>query len=125
MNQVNGAGDTGPLAGWAIVQAHGMILIGKLSLFGGDSLSPVFELRPMMGDRGIGHLIVPVWLLGVDRLDIPKDAISHPCEMLSRRQRVALLQATQQAEAMTAAMRAAESGITLAPEHALRGLRKP
>ena len=118
--------DTGPLAGWAIVQSNGMTLIGRLPLANGPvDLSPVYELKPAMSERGIGHLVVPMWLVGVDLISIPSGAIVHPCEELSRSQRVHLHRAVQQGEQVSAAMRAQESGVVLAPESALRGLGKP
>lgn len=134
--------DTGPLAGWAIVQSNGLTLIGRLvdghdpvrgvsgQVLGtmareGGALSPVYELKPAMSERGIGHLVVPMWLVGVDSISIPSGAIVHPCEELSRSQRVHLHRAVQQGEQMSAAMRAQESGVVLAPESALRGLGKP
>jgi hypothetical protein len=119
--------DTGPLAGWAIVQASGLTLIGRLPLANGPvDLSPVYELRPMLDpQRGIAHMVLPVWLLGVDSISIPSGAIVHPCEELSRSQRVHLHRAVQQGEQVSAAMRAQESGVVLAPESALRGLGKP
>ena len=119
--------DTGPLAGWAIVQSNGMTLIGRLPLANGPvDLSPVYELRPMLDpQRGIAHMVLPVWLLGVDSISIPSGAIVHPCEELSRSQRVHLHRAVQHGEQVSAAMRAQESGVVLAPESALRGLGKP
>ena len=108
---MNDASDTGPLAGWVIVQAQGMTLIGRAQR---RALRPVFELKPVMSDRGIGHMVVPVWLLGVDELETPAGAIVHPCEELTRSQRVHLLKSVQQAEEMSATMRAQDAGITLA-----------
>lgn len=110
---MNDASDTGPLAGWVIVQAQGMTLIGR-SWSAHKVLRPVFELKPVMSDRGIGHMVVPVWLLGVDELETPAGAIVHPCEELTRSQRVHLLKSVQQAEELSATMRAQDAGITLA-----------
>lgn len=129
---MNGASD-GPLAGWAIVQTNGLTLIGcvgrakttrkVLNASGqtlgtqttdADVLSPVYELRVMMSDNGFGHMVLPVWMMGADSLEVPSGAIVHPCEDLSRQQRVHLLRGVQKAEQMRATMRAEESGLTLA-----------
>ena len=138
MNAQSNGQDSGPLAGWAIVASNGLTLIGRVRrasvdnqgdhILGSnaDMLSPVYELRPMLDpQRGIAHVVLPVWLLGVDSIEVPMGAIVHPCEEMTRQQRVHLLRAVQQAEQMTAAMHAQESGVVLAPESALRGLGKP
>ena len=113
-----------PLAGWAIVQAHGLTLIGKLQ---GESLSPVYELKPQMGQQGVGHLVVPVWLLGIREAALPVGCLVERCENFSPMLRRHLNKAVEEAERMVELMRAHDSGIVIAkpemPTDAVRVVR--
>jgi hypothetical protein len=106
----------GPLAGWQVVQAHGLTLIGRKHTVR-PALTPVYELRAMLGERGIGHMVLPVWLLGIREFEIPDGAIIEECSEFSASQREHLWGAVQRCEEMIAQMRAAESGIVLAGEN--------
>ena len=105
-----------PLAGWAIVQSHGMTLIGKRDK---DVLCPVYELKPTMGMTAqglqIAHVAVPVWLLGLRELLLPEDVVAVATESFSPRQRRDLLKAVQQADELQKQMRAQDSGLVLVP----------
>ena len=117
--------DTGPLAGWAIVQANGLTLIGRMKL-DGARLSPVFELKPQMamGQQGmqIAHVALPVWLLGVEELEIPQGAIIESIGSFTREQRVRLHHACEQATQLPEQMRNEGSRVVLAPANALKGI---
>ena len=104
--------DDGPLSGWVICQAHGVTLIGRGV---GAALAPVYELRPIMGQQGFGHMALPVWLLGIREFAIPPGAIVERIESFSRPQREHLAVAVERAEQLQAQMSAAESGIVIAP----------
>ena len=126
--------DDGPLAGWAIVQSNGLTLIGKvvasppmLMVTGPRSgevvsycrLAPVFEMKTniMQGPRGENvavHPCFPVWLLGVQEIDVPDGAIVVPVESLHKTDRRGLAKFVEQAEQMMRALRAEQSGITVA-----------
>ena len=103
--------DDVPLEGWAIVQAHGLTLIGKLQ---GESLSPVYELKPQMGQQGVGHLVVPVWLLGIREAALPVGCLVERCENFSPMLRRHLNKAVEEAERMVELMRAHDAGIVIA-----------
>lgn len=112
-----------PLAGWAIVQVHGMTLIGKVcapSGMGAQSqrLSPVYELKPQIASdhQGVhvGHLAVPVWLLGLTEVEIPVGALVEPLEAFAPRIRESLQKVVNAAEEMAVMLRAEASGITVA-----------
>ena len=126
--------DDGPLAGWAIVQSNGLTLIGKvvasppmLMVTGPRSgevvshyrLAPVFEMKTniMQGPRGENvavHPCFPVWLLGVQEIDIPDGAIVVPVESLHATDRRGLAKFVEQAEEMMRGLRAEQSGIKVA-----------
>ena len=115
--------DDGPLAGWAIVQSNGLTLIGKVvrsvPCQDHEKLSPVFEMKTniMQGPRGENvavHPCFPVWLLGVQEIDIPDGAIVVPVESLHKTDRRGLAKFVEQAEQMMRALRAEQSGITVA-----------
>ena len=105
-----------PLAGWAIVQTNGLTLIGRL--VGGTLLSPVYELKPQMAatQQGIqiGHLAVPVWLLGLRDVALPSGCLVERLEEFSPRIRRSLAQSVQAAEDMANMLRAEETGIVIA-----------
>lgn len=126
-----------PLAGWAIVQTNGLTLIGKLvtipkvalDVLGKEvghtrsvgeqpnALSPVYELKPQMAPTQegiqIGHLAVPVWLLGLKSVELPIGCLVERLEEFSPRIRRSLAQAVSAAEEMATMLRADESSITL------------
>lgn len=120
---LNGA-DSAPLAGWAIVIAHGQTMIGKCA--GVRSLSPVFALtcvmqmvqpdprRPpqLMTVRQVTPLLT---FPTVREIDVPSGAIVVPIEQLSRQERVELARSVDSCEQLILAMRAQESGISIAP----------
>lgn len=110
------SGGGGPLAGWVIAQAHGLLLIGRRS---GRVLGPVFELRAQMqhGPRGIGvqHVALPVWLLGVPSLELPADALAVEVESFSTDQRARLHLACQQAAELAGALRGEEARVMVVP----------
>ena len=127
--------DDGPLVGWAIVQSNGLTLIGKVAppiwvrhmgeaeprrLDGQPTkLSPVFEMKTniMQGPRGENvavHPCFPVWLLGVQEIDIPDGAIVVPVESLHATDRRGLAKFVEQAEEMMRGLRAEQSGIKVA-----------
>lgn len=126
--------DDGPLAGWAIVQSNGLTLIGKVvasppmlmvtgprrgEVVSHCRLAPVFEMKTniMQGPRGENvavHPCFPVWLLGVQEIDVPDGAIVVPVESLHKTDRRGLAKFVEQAEQMMRALRAEQSGITVA-----------
>jgi hypothetical protein len=132
--QSNGA-DTGPLAGWAVVQSQGLTLIGRATsgkLTGtGHYLRPVYELKPQMamGERGmqLAHVALPVWLLGVPEWEIADSDHVTPCESFTREQRQRLHAACDGAAQLQEQMRQEGARVQLAPASALAGIagRKP
>ena len=129
MNAQSNGRDDGPLAGWAIVQAQGLTVIGRCSLpmHGVERvLAPVFELKPQMAmspqGMQLAHVALPVWLLGIREFEIPQGAIVEACESFTREQRVRLHAAVQQAEAMQEQFRNEGARVVVAPANALRGL---
>lgn len=120
---MNGVGNgQAPLAGWAVVQSQGLTLIGRMHM-SRPVLAPVFELKALMGQHGMGHLVLPVWLLGIDEFAIPDGAIVEHCESFSIKAREHLWQEVQNGQCLIDQMRAAESGVVLAPAGALRGIK--
>ena len=119
--------DDGPLAGWAIVQAQGMTLIGRLRGANGPAiLSPVFELKPQMamGQQGmqLAHVALPVWLLGIREMELPQGAICEPCENFTPEQRKRLHASCQGASELQEQMKNEGARVVLAPANALAGL---
>jgi hypothetical protein len=136
---INGR-DTAPLAGWVIAQVHGVALIGEmrkrpiptevLSKTGvvigftpgphGEYLSPVFEMKPNIvqvdraGNQAAIHPCFPLWLLGVEEIDLPAGALVFPVEKLHPRERKELVDFVKNAEETMKAMKLAHSGISLA-----------
>ena len=115
--------DDGPLDGWAIVQSNGLTLIGKVvrsvPCQDHEKLSPVFEMKTniIQGPRGENvavHPCFPVWLLGVQQIDIPDGAIVVPVESLHATDRRGLAKFVEQAEEMMRGLRAEQSGIKVA-----------
>jgi hypothetical protein len=110
---------TADMAGWAVVQAHGLTLVGKVATDGLHELRPVYELKPQMqqtnGGLAVAHVALPVWLLGVDALTLPLDAIVVTCERLTRPQRAHLRAAVELAEQIQRQSRAEASGLVVAP----------
>ena len=109
--------DAGPLAGWAVVQAHGLTLIGRRTGTG-DRLAPVYELKPQMGMSNQGmqlaHVVIPIWLLGIDSFDIPTGAIVEPCESFTREQRKRLHEACVAAGELQASFKQEGARVMLA-----------
>ena len=101
-----------PLAGWAIAQVHGMTLIGKLTQTG---LSPVYELRPSMGQDPrsgslqIAHPAMPVWLLGLKEIELPSGCLLEPVERFSLAQRKSLLESVKFADGLQSKLKLQES----------------
>ena len=116
-----GAG--GPMEGWVIVQSNGLTLIGRMgeATDEGYRLSPVYEMKPAMrpsrDGRGVEvtHTCVPVWLLGLESIDVPLEAIVVACESLSRPQRAMLAQYVAQAAEIQESQKRAESPVLLVP----------
>ena len=104
----------GPLAGWAVVQCHGLTMIGRY-LSEIDTLGPVYELKPQLTSTSVGHAVFPMFLLGVKEIKIPADALIVRCEELSQEQRVRLLNGCQAAAEMTKAFQGDGSSIVVAP----------
>lgn len=125
---LNGA-DTGPLAGWSIVCVQGHTLIGKFDIgrFDGiQHLDPAFALTCVMqmvqpDPRQAPQLmtmrqVTPFLTFpSIRTIDVPLDAIVIPIETLSRKERVELARSVDSCEQLIMAMRAQESGITVAP----------
>ena len=120
---LNGA-DTGPLAGWSIVCVQGYTLIGKVSSL--DWLDPAFALTCVMqmvqpDPRQAPQLmtmrqVTPFLTFpSIRSIEIPLGAIIVPIETLSRKERVELARSVDSCEQLIMAMRAQESGITVAP----------
>ncbi len=114
--------DREPLPGWAIVQTQGLTLLGRLGEGpNGPDLSPVYELNPLMqpGEGGnimIAHMARPVFVLGsVRRLPIPPGALVIRTEELSTGERRSLHAAAEMAAKLVDGLRAAASGIAVAP----------
>lgn len=120
--KTNGVGyaKEGPLEGWVIAQIQGLTLIGRpvQDSDGTRGLMPVYEIQPQMqqGPDGIniGHLIVPVWLLGVPAIAVPKDAVVAPIALLTRTQRAALAAGVSRCADAERQIKAHESGLVLA-----------
>jgi hypothetical protein len=113
---INGR-DTAPLAGWVIAQVHGVALIGRAE---GSRLSPVFEMKPNIvqvdraGNQASIHPCFPLWLLGVEEIDLPAGALVFPVEKLHPRERKELADFIKNAEETMKAMKLAHAGIALA-----------
>jgi hypothetical protein len=116
------------LSGWAIAQAYGMTLIGRHSVdqHGIATLVPVFELRPQMamGPQGmqIAHVAIPIWLLGLNDVDLPPGSLVVSCETFAKEQQARLQQAVDMATVMQKDMRNEGARIALASPDALNGL---
>jgi hypothetical protein len=124
---LNGA-DTGPLAGWSIVCVQGYTLIGKVSSLEMHeaTLDPAFALTCVMqmvqpDPRQAPQLmtmrqVTPFLTFpSIRSIEIPLGAIIVPIETLSRKERVELARSVDSCEQLIMAMRAQESGITVAP----------
>jgi hypothetical protein len=124
---LNGA-DTGPLADWFIVCAHGRTLIGRIDMsepiaVRADILSPVYELFTQIvpSPQGLACVrnVTPLLTLSsIQGVAIPADAIVIRVADLSRDERKSLAQCVAQCEELVKSMRAAEVGVVLAPAHA-------
>jgi hypothetical protein len=113
--------DTGPLADWVIVCAHGRTLIGREDERVGD-LSPVYELFTQIvpSPQGLACVrnVTPLLTLSsIQGVAIPADAIVIRVADLSRDERKSLAQCVAQCEELVRSMRAAEVGVVLAPAH--------
>jgi hypothetical protein len=128
MSGANGQ-DTGPLAGWAIVQLHGLSLLGRMveRLIKREGqpdvtirrLEPVWELKAALQpvDRNGGavpvHMCFPVWLLpSIQGVDVPLNAIIVQVTELAAPDREILARSVKAAADM---MRAAKANLILAP----------
>ena len=115
---------------WVVVQAHGLTLIGDLCRPSGEMriLSPVYTLQPQMaaGAQGlqIGHIVTPVWLLGVAENSLPADAIVVPLSEFTGPQQARLRRGVEQAEAMQADFRREGSRVDIVDASALQRLVK-
>lgn len=111
--------DRTPLAGWAVVQSNGLTLIGLVQLHERAdekmmALSPVFEMRATLTDKGPAHPIFPVYLLGIEGLFVPPGSIVIPCEQFTMKHREHLYRNVTKALEVQASMRAAEkTGLVL------------
>ena len=126
MDKQNGS-DTGPMAGWAVVQSNGLTLIGRSRTGGGPPcLAPVYELKPQMGmspqGMQIAHVALPVWILGIREFEIPQGAIVEPCENFTPEQRKRLHASCQGASELQEQMKNEGARVVLAPANALAGL---
>jgi hypothetical protein len=126
---LNGSGD-GPLAGWVIVIAHGVTLIGRPA--GVHDLSPVYQLecgmqvvqpdpiqRPqlMTARRVVPVLTFPT----ITILSVPPDAIVVSVDTLSTKSRKQLAKSIASCDALIVAMRAEDADISVVPA----GMRIP
>ena len=118
------------LAGWAIAQAYGMTLIGRHSVdqHGIATLGPVFELQAQMamGPQGlqIAHVAIPIWLLGLNDVDLPPGSLVVSCETFSREQQARLAQAVDGAQRLQADMRSEGALVRVAPPDSIGRLGK-
>jgi hypothetical protein len=127
---LNGA-DTGPLAGWSIVCVQGHTLIGKHAFYDINQrtiarIDPGFALTCVMqmvqpDPRQAPQLMTMRQVMpfltfpSIREINVPLDAIVIPIETLSRKERVELARSVDSCEQLIMAMRAQESGITVAP----------
>ncbi len=128
--------DTGPMAGWAVVQSNGLTLIGRVraksalqamgAVAGPVILAPVFELKPQMamGQQGmqLAHVALPVWLLGIHEWEVRDSDHLEPCESFTLEQRKRLHASCQGASELQEQMKNEGARVVLAPANALAGL---
>ena len=120
---MNGVEERGPLAGWVIMQSNGLTLIGRLARLADEkaTLSPVYEMKPAMRPSRdvlgveVTHTCVPVWLLGLESIDVPSDGIFVPLDSLSRPKRAMLAQYVAQAAEIQESQKRAESPVMVVP----------
>lgn len=123
MSDDNGAG--GKLSGWVIAICGGRAFIGcHVERHVGGALFPVFDLQAgvalQQGPQGpvLSRPCMAAPVLGlasVLQIVYPKDAIIIPLEELSAADRAALSQAVDMGTQIQQQMRAAESGVLIAP----------
>jgi hypothetical protein len=123
---VNGA-DHAPLAGWSIVVAHGLTMLGRLN---GSRLQPAYGLtcvmqmvqtdprqRPqLMTVRQVMPLLT---YPSIRSVDVIAAALVIPVEQLSTAERRDLAKSVEACDQLIAGMRAQEAGVVLAPASAL------
>ncbi len=108
------------MSAWSLVVAHGMRLIGVVD-DGGVMTDPV-ELQISVGPDGqggmrIGHSGTPVCMLpSLSTLGLPSDAIVVHRDQLSVRDMETIDAAYSQGQEMSVAIRAAQSGLSIAPK---------
>ena len=106
------------LDGWAIVWAFGLTLIGKIVRGDYDTLSPVYELRTLVGRQeeglAINRTCNPVgWFSSVRELPIPPSALAVPVSDLAPDERKVLSRAVLACDDLVRQMRAQSSGIAV------------
>jgi hypothetical protein len=97
------------LTGWALVQSHGLTLLGKITEEMADhalKLSPVYSLNVQVTPKGIIHLAFPVWGLDVHELTISPGAIVHHTSEMDDPGRASLARAVERIEQMMGAQKA-------------------
>ena len=113
------------LTGW-------VLLLGVKTLLGLDdqgALDPAYELEAGIvqgprGETGIAHRCVPIcWLPSADCVRIPEGAPVVSVSSLSRADQDTLARAVEQCRQVIGQMRAAQSGIVVAPDTALDAIR--
>jgi len=126
--------DEGPLAGWVIACVHGQTMLGLSHpgyiepAYGLVCLMQMVQPDPrqppqLMTMRNVTPLLTYPHLR---RADLPEDALVFKCELLSKQERKDLARSVEACEQLIGAMRAQESGITLAPPGAkLPPMRRP
>lgn len=109
-----------------------IILLGPTTLLGNPvhgALSPVYTLEAgqVQGPRGqvgIAHRCTPVaYLASIRSVTIPDGATFIMVDSLSAADRATLAGAVEQCEHVIGAIRAAQSGIVVAPETSLDAIR--
>lgn len=124
MSDTNGA-IVGGLAGWVIVQCHGLTLLGQLERgpdFAGapgtiHGLSPVYELIVQQGPQPDGRYIIARFvgtvrtMLSCKRLDLPAGCLVMRVDDLAKSERNALAELVRTCDDTVRRLRAAELGI--------------
>jgi hypothetical protein len=115
------------LTDWVIAFSS-KTLIGKRLSSG--LLSPVYELEAGIvqgprGETGIAHRCVPLcWLLSADSVLAPPAGTVLLISALSRADQDTLARSIENCQQVISQMRAAQSGIVVAPESALSSMPK-
>lgn len=114
------ARDAGPLAGWKIVQAQGLTLIGRWhDAAGGAVLEPSYKLEVKIeragGGLSVRHICFPLFMLAsIRRTPVPPGALLWDMEELSRQELMSLARSVQECEEAVQLVRAEQAGVRLA-----------